>query len=234
MRRCDGRYDTCLAEGRAKGSDLVSAVLNTVHDAEAHLADSKQKACTRRMPIPPHTPRVGDCAAHAVAWRRWPQSDRNDGVLVHASAIPGRGMLTRHHSTGGLRAVLEWPCRSWASSGFLSQAAAAADVLADAKLRLREAQPPGCGAEAPTQARLTSHPGTDGHCFVRRGVGGERGTWRRGAGSTRVTVMSQGLAIAIRELDDVLMRDVGGRIKHDGRCACGSPSRVGNAELDWQ
>jgi hypothetical protein len=93
MRRCDGRYDTCLAEGRAKGSDLVSAVLNTVHDAEAHLADSKQKACTRRVPIPPHTPRAGDCAAHAVAWRRWPQSDRNDGVLVDASAIPGRGML---------------------------------------------------------------------------------------------------------------------------------------------
>ena len=29
---------------------------------------------------------------------------------------------------------------------------------------------------------------------------------------------AQGLSIAIRELDDVLMRDVGGRIKQDGRC----------------
>ena len=192
-----------------------------------------------------HSPRA-DSAAHAASWRlrcargglaplapvgsQRRCARRCIGHSRSADAYP----RTRHHSTGGLRAVLEWPCRSWASSGFLSQAAAAADVLADAKLRLREAQPPGCGAEAPTQARLTSHPGTDGHCFVRRGVGGERRKWRRRAGSTRVTVMSQGLAIAIRELDDVLMRDVGGRIKHDGRCACGSPSRVGDAELDWQ
>jgi hypothetical protein len=46
----------------------VRAVLNTVHDAEAHLADSKQKACTLPVPIPPH--RNIACAAHVAAQRR--------------------------------------------------------------------------------------------------------------------------------------------------------------------